>query len=476
MSNILEQIKSGGPSRLIPVVSDMSKEERAISPLLAIFSAVPALANSMLEEVGAPTNQRAKLKCYSQVVFKEAPNEKKLRPDGLIMVDSGRKVWSALIEAKIGKAELGSEQIEAYLELARSLGIDAVITISNQFATFPTHHPVQINKQKTRTVELFHFSWLSVLARASLLANSKEVDDPEQAFLLRELIRYLQHETSGVCEFTSMGPEWKDICAKVQTGAPLSKADPLTLSTVADWHQLIRFLALKLSMEINKQVNVWMPRVFEKDASLWVTEDSSQLAKSNSISAELEIPHAVSRILVEADFLRRSIRFAVSLNAPEDRSRPSAAVNWVLRQLPKTEEVTDTLIRARWPGRASDTVATLAEANSDPKRVAPDDRKELPIGFDVFRIVDLAGRFKGSSTFVDDIRIELTRFYGDIVQKLTNWVAKPPKLQEVPAASADSEISFSTEPSAETAQEITTDINSTSIASTQSEKDPSAPE
>src|SRR5690606_17799529 len=130
---------------------------------LAVFSIVPSLANSMLQDVGAPTNQRARVHCYSQAAFKGAPPDTKLRPDGLIEVDSGRNVWRALIEAKIGGSELTADQVEAYLGLAKNLGVDALITISNQFSTLPTHHPVTVNKQKLRSVSLYHFSWLAIL-------------------------------------------------------------------------------------------------------------------------------------------------------------------------------------------------------------------------------------------------------------------------------------------------------------------------
>lgn len=131
-TNVCDLIKSGERSRLIPVVADTSREERAIQPVLAAFSVVPSLANSMLQEVGGPTNQRATVNSYSQIVFKDALGERNLRPDGFLEVDSGRKVWRAIIEAKIGSAELSAEQVEAYLDLARDLGIDAVITVSNQ--------------------------------------------------------------------------------------------------------------------------------------------------------------------------------------------------------------------------------------------------------------------------------------------------------------------------------------------------------
>ncbi|MEX0709138.1 MAG: hypothetical protein WD078_14330 [Woeseia sp.] len=71
----------------------------------------------------------------------------------------------------------------------------------------PTHHPIAVNKMKVRQVELYHFSWLSILTKARLLSDDKTIDDPEQAFILRELIRYLSHEASGVCQMTRLGKD-----------------------------------------------------------------------------------------------------------------------------------------------------------------------------------------------------------------------------------------------------------------------------
>jgi hypothetical protein len=97
----------------------------------------------------------------------------------------------------------------------------------------------------------------------------------------------------------------------------------------------------------------------------------------------------------------------------------------------------DVLVRAHWPGRAPDTVALLPDAIANPKVVAPDDRKTLPSGFEIQRVVDLAARFKGSSTFVEDARREVPRFYKDVVQNVTNWVPKAPKYKDSGAETAD---------------------------------------
>ena len=427
---ISELISSGERSRLIPVVSDMSKEERAVSPVLAAFSVVPALAHSLLQEVGGPTNQRATVRSFSQVVFKRAPTERKWRPDGLLEVDSGRKVWRALIEAKVGSAELSVEQVECYLDLAKQMNLDALITISNQFATLPTHHPVAVTKTKLRQVELYHFSWLSILTKARLLSDDKAVGDPEQAFILKELIRYLSHDSSGVCQMTRLGKEWKEICNRIQTGTPIGRNDPAATSVVSQWHQLTRYLALELSAAIGKPVDVWLSRSHARDPAQRLAEEATAFAGNSVLTVEISIPNAASRLNMAADFLRRSLRFSISLNTPQDKTRPTAAVNWATRQLASLKDSPDTLLRARWPGRAVDTVARLAEAIADPKLVAPDDKRELPVGFEIQRVVDLAARFKGSSTFIEDARRELPRFYKDVVQNVANWVPKAPKYKE----------------------------------------------
>lgn len=433
-------IKSGEQSRLIPVVADMSKEERALSPVLAVFSMVPSFAHSMLGEVGGPTNQRAKVSCYSQVVFKDGPTDRKLRPDGFIIVDSGRRQWSALVEAKIGNATLSIEQIECYLDIARHLGVDAVITVSNQFAALPTHHPIQVGKQKLRSVSLFHFSWLALLTKATLLANSKQVDDPEQSFLLSELIRYLSHSSSGVCEMARMGGDWKALCTRIQTGTPLARTDAAAIAAISEWHQLARYLALDLSSAVGKPVGVRLPRAHANDPKIRQDFDIVALTEKHLLRLELDVPNAASKLLVEADFLRRTLRFSVSLTPPADKSRPTAVINWATRQVPKLADATDTLLRVHWGGRVADTVGTMFDVSRDPKSVAPDERKALPIGVEIQRVIDLAARFKGPNTFVEDMRRELPRFYQEVVQNVTNWVPKPPRIRdENPVAGASEE-------------------------------------
>ncbi|MFO7593393.1 MAG: hypothetical protein R6X15_05030 [Pseudomonadota bacterium] len=264
-TSILDRVKFGSKARLIPVVADTKKEERATSVLLSTFMVVRNFAEDVLAEVGTKVGVKAKIQCYTEVVF-DTKDNRKIRPDGLVVISLGLKEWSALIESKVGNAEHTKDQVESYLDLAKDVGADAVITISNQFASKPTHHPVSVNKNKIRSTGLFHFSWLLILSKASVLSQAKDIDDAEQAFILKELIRYLDHPASGVTPMSSMNSGWKNVCANVQQGALLKKSDDDVISTATTWHQLMRYLSLEISVRTGAMAQVSLKRSHTKDA------------------------------------------------------------------------------------------------------------------------------------------------------------------------------------------------------------------
>lgn len=151
-------LESGEEARLIPAVAETSKERRAASILLATMTAVDEFGAAMLGGVDLRVGARAKVRCFTEVVLRSPGAEIRHRPDGLVCVNTGKKTWNALVEAKIGKSEVDEEQLKAYLHLAKQTSIDAVITVSNQFTALPEHHPVPLPKAMTKGVGLFHWS------------------------------------------------------------------------------------------------------------------------------------------------------------------------------------------------------------------------------------------------------------------------------------------------------------------------------
>lgn len=424
-------------ARLIPVVVDSKKEERATSCLLASFMVVPVFAQKVLASAGAPVGKRIKTECYTEVTFKSSDKEKNSRPDGFIVISNGKQKWTALIESKIGTADLTTEQVESYLDLAKKHGINAVITISNQFATTPTHHPLKVSKVKLRSVELYHFSWLSLKSKAILLTGNKRVDDPEQAFILSELVRYLEHPSSGVSSLTRMPKTWKDICNSIQQRVSLNKSSELVESSVSGWHQLLRHLSLNLSVVIGQPVGVVLTRARERDAELNFQEDCCYLANEGALVAEFDIPNAASRVRLLVDLNRRTINFSMKLEAPKDKTKTTAPINWLTRQL-RGKDLQNAAIRAYWPRRIPTTQASLEETIDNPANLINPGITDLPTYLEVIRVVDLAVRFKGVKTFVEDCSREFPLFYKDVGQHLTKWVAKAPKVKA--KSQAESEI------------------------------------
>jgi len=148
-----DYLASGEFARLIPVAT--KPELRNTSVTSAILMAVEEFAEALLGPLGAPIGKRAKTQVWVEPVFKSANKENKDRPDALVIVDNGRREWRALVEAKAKGADLDASQIERYLDIAKVHGVDAVVTISNQFVATPTQSPCSINRHKLNKFPYF---------------------------------------------------------------------------------------------------------------------------------------------------------------------------------------------------------------------------------------------------------------------------------------------------------------------------------
>lgn len=137
-----EYLSQGERARLFPVLSTTSKEGRTTSIVLACLAKIDEFGATLLGSVGQKFGVRTKVETYTEVVCKNRPSNMKDRPDGLIVLRNGNKEWRALVEAKVLVNELDAAQIEKYRQLAKDNSIDCVISISNQFATSPSLHPL----------------------------------------------------------------------------------------------------------------------------------------------------------------------------------------------------------------------------------------------------------------------------------------------------------------------------------------------
>lgn len=362
--------------------------------------------------------------------FTEVPLEnekgKTLRPDGAILVERGTRSWSCLVEVKTGNAPVSVEQVSAYLDLARMYGFDTVLTISNQIAAGPEDVPVSVDGRKLRTVNLRHLSWWRILTEAVMQHQHHGIKDPDQAWILAELVAYLEHESSGAIGFEDMGKHWVSVrdAARNET---IRAADPGVQEVVERWQQLIEYLCLGLSQDLGVQVVSTQSRV--KDGERWKQGLLESLARDGKLSGSFKVPDAVGPIDIEADLRSRRTCTSVSVAAPK-AGRPMTRINWILRQLKKAPA--ELTIEVHFARTKETTALSLGKALEQPKQLlSPTDPKREPRSFTVTLARDLGTkRGRGERSFVLETRRQVVGFYGDLVENLRAWQPSAPKLPD----------------------------------------------
>ena len=225
-----------------------------MSALLAVINSVREFGRAITGPLGAPAGTPV---AYIEVPF--ALGEKKVRPDGVLQVKRAATLWTVLIEVKTGANELKAAQVESYLDVAREQAFNAVLTISNQLAGAPGEHPLTVDKRKLRKVSLHHLSWSQIRTEALIEQTSKAISDPDQAWILAEFIRYLEHPRSGAAEFEDMGASWVTVREAARAGT-LQSADKNAVEVVRRYEQLMSFAAMRLSRELGVDVRPALSR------------------------------------------------------------------------------------------------------------------------------------------------------------------------------------------------------------------------
>ena len=427
MTKLPECIQRAERARLFPILAETSKEGRTLSIFLATLSSVRELNTRFLGEVGQRVGATAKVRSFTEIEFKCAPGETNLgRPDGLIILDIGTRRWTALVEAKVGRSEITSEQLERYLTLAKQNKIDAVITISNQFSAVPRHHPVRVNMSKFKGVELFHFPWMHVLTEADLLTINRDVQDDDQAYILNEFLRFISHESAGVQGFTQMPDAWPNLLTTIKAGGPLNKS--ADVGRVAEaWQQEARDLCLVLSRQLKSLVSERLSRAALSSSEVRFQSDVESITRDQILSVTYDIPGAAALLEVKLDLRGRSVLVSMRVRAPEDRVYNSAKLNWLLRQLPEAPN-DDLHIRCHWPKTSAPTQFKLSDLRVQPRKMEDGKGKMTVIAFEVIMASDLGRRFDQRRNFVDELERVVPEFYIEVGQHLKAWQAPPPKV------------------------------------------------
>jgi hypothetical protein len=412
-------------ARLIPTSGINGAEEqerRATSAVLAVMHSVREFGRALTQPLGAPTGT---LVTYIEVPF--TLGKAKSYPDGLIRVVRGKTSWTALVEVKTGTNRLEPQQLETYLDIAREHGFNALLTISNEIPAVAGQHPTKIDKKKLKKVSLHHYSWSQLLTEAVMQKEHRGVADPDQAWILGELIRYLEHPRSGALEFDDMGPSWVAARDAVRAGT-LRASDDAALELAAQFDGLLRYTSLRLGRRLGIEVTPALSRRELTDLSSRTHALAASLASAGTLAGAVRVPNAVGPLHITTDVRAGSITCHVDLDAPR-QGRPATRVNWLVRQLRTAPE--DVRVEAfAAHTRGAGTAELLRDVREDASRLIADPRRELK-SFRVAAVTRMGTkRGRGRGAYIDSLIEAVDAFYADVLQHLKAWSAAPPRMRE----------------------------------------------
>ncbi|MFD8985105.1 TerD family protein [Streptomyces sp. NPDC059564] len=408
----LAENDSWRPARLFPVPSlksDKEREVRATSVLLSVMAQVPELGRRLTAGFGAPAGR---MQTFTEVSLPHGETPR--RPDGVIRVERAGKLWTALVETKTNGNPLKAEQVQEYMDIAARRGYEAVITLSNDVALEGAPMvEVKIDGRRKHKVSLWHLSWAEVAHQAQMLIRHEGVGNAAHAWLLQELLEYLQHENSGCHGFQNMGPAWVPVRKGIEDET-LSLGDPRAVEVVESWERLIRQVCLRLGGELGQKALPVQRARRGSDPLERRAAAGESLCAEGRLAAELRIDGTSRVIAVTADLRTAKVRTSVDVPAPSG-SYPLATAKRLLRLL--AEAPADLHVESLVEG-ANGPRGTLERLRPEPADLLPRDGAQLT-GFRLSLIKGMGNtRGNAESGFIRSVDDAVERFYHGVVAHL----------------------------------------------------------
>lgn len=399
----LEQLKNRNPARLIPPFK--KNERRLLSIVMALLDVVPSLRGSLLACAGYGAGKTSRYQHYMEPEF-NGLNTPPGRPDGLLICTRGKTTWSALVEAKSEGNHIDAEQVQRYIQLGAYLGVDCVITISNELSLTPTELPFYLaaNKRKGRTVA--HFSWLSIITEINLLLENGELDEIEQKLLI-EALAYFQDSGSGVQAFNQMPKDWADFVSSANAPLGFNKSTPGVREIVLSWQQLRRHLLLRVIQELGFGASLSFNREATKDTKARDKQDLTQLVNDYSLSAQYAFSGTPDKLSICAD-LRACLTKITFTTSPPAGKQAKATITWLLGLLSSYDD--DSLeIMLDWPHLKDDVYVSLKDLRADPE-IGIQTRRDAPQKIQLTVKTQSVRTFKSRKKFVEGLEHKVLGF------------------------------------------------------------------
>jgi hypothetical protein len=246
-----EPFKGGTSPTLFPMMKAGS-EDAATSIFFAVLDMVYPFRERLLKSIGKSAYKSGNdYSCVLRPSIGGRLTDKDV-PDAKLNLDQ-KTNWSALVEVKIGAADLDQAQLGRYLNRVIEQKVDALITISNEMCADPSMPPLRLKpaEKRLRRIDHFHWSWryITFQAQDALLDNAITELEAE---LLEHFVGFLKHDSSKVHGYHQMPKCWPDFVATKRAGGTSSKDD--IDDVISGWFQEAADLAMILTEETGVSV------------------------------------------------------------------------------------------------------------------------------------------------------------------------------------------------------------------------------
>ncbi|WP_210586324.1 TerD family protein [Streptomyces sp. GESEQ-35] len=416
-------------ARLFPastLKNDGEREMRATSVLLSVMAQVPEFGRRLTAAFGAPAGR---METFTEVSLPHGDTPK--RPDGVIRVERAGKLWTALVETKTNGNPLKAEQVQDYVDIAARRGYEAVITLTNDVEL--EGRPlvdVKIDKRRKNKVTLWHLSWAEVAHQAQMLIRHEGVSNAAHAWLLHELLHYLQHENSGCHGFQNMGPAWVPVRRGIEEET-LCQGDQRAVAVVESWERLVRQVCLRLGGELGQKVLPVQRAKRGTDPQTRRATLADGFCENGRLNAELRIDGTPGIMTIVADLCTGKLRMSIEVPAPE-QGYPLTWAKRLIRQLAEApaDLHVETLVESQGVGPR----ATLERLRPEPADILPKDGSPVA-GFRLTLVKGMGStRGNAESGFIRSVDDAVDRFYAHVVVHLERRQTRRPQLVEAAIA------------------------------------------
>ncbi len=410
-------------AKLIPTLK--TGDEMALTSIfLATIRLVKEYRDGIFKSIKLSRAGRAYY--YTEASF---PDISKSRIDGLIIVVIKGVISEAVFfEMKNKNNGIDKNQIEDYLSIAKSLKIDTLVTISNEFVADSSHSPVSVKVPKN--ISLYHFSWTYLITKARLLLfdNETQIEDDDQVEIIKEALHYFESPLSGISGYIQMKAGWKELAESIRAQKNLKQSDSYIEEAVLSWYEEEKDMALLLSRKLGVLVK---SSAKNKDS---VKKDIKKVIKDNCLNSELFIKNAVSDIKIMAEFERRIVAMSIKLTPPLNKGS-KARITWVGKQLENCKKKNESIFAVLEKEIIIEADIKYAQANIKVKLSELDQLIEVTKDKEIqaFKITlnrSFGAGFASVKKFIVLIEKMVLEYYEGVVQHTNSWSKPTPKIHK----------------------------------------------